>query len=274
MPDSSVSPNRMKRKKRVVAIVQARMGSARFPGKVMKEIAGKPMLELLVERVRRCRNINEVVIATGASPANLPIVNLSERIGCASFVGSEDDLLDRYYQAAKRYSADIIVRITGDCPLHDPHIIDTAVDFYLKSEEQFDYVSNVDPPSFPDGFDLWVFPFKILEKAWKEARLPSEREHVCPYIWKNPQIFKIGRVSSPVDYSALRWTVDTPLDFEFVRAVYEHLYEEGEVFTMEDILRFAKTHPEYDKRDAREERDEGYRRSVMNDRKDSNRLKS
>lgn len=250
----------------VVAIIQARFSSARLPGKVMKEIVGKPMLELLVERVQRCRSINTIVVATGDTPANHSLINLARRIGCFVFVGSEDDVLDRFYRAAREYKADVVVRISGDCPLIDPRVIDEVVGFYIENADKFDYVSNVNPPTFPDGFDLWVFPFKILEKAWREAKLPSEREHVCPYIWKHPRKFRIGHVASPSDYSRERWSVDEPLDFEFVKAVYEALYRGAtEPFSAEEILSFVREHPEIDRRDARSERDEGYRRSLAND---------
>ena len=175
---------------KVAALIQARFSSARLPGKVMREILGRPMLELLLERVRFARTIHSVVIATGDHPSNIPIVDLAKRFACPFFVGSEDDVLGRFYQAARTYKADVIVRISGDCPLHDPLVIDQVVSFYLDNAERFDYVSNVDPPTFPDGLDTWVFPFGTLEKVWREARLPSEREHVCPYIWKHPKRFQ------------------------------------------------------------------------------------
>lgn len=250
----------------IVAIIQARMSSTRLPGKVMKEIVGKPMLALLIERVRRSQALSEVVIATGDVPANRPIIDLGAHIGCPVFVGSEDDCLDRFYRAAKQYSADVVVRITGDCPLHDHGLIDEVVGFFLKNVDRYDYVSNVNPPTFPDGLDLSVFSFLALEKTWREATLPSEREHICPYIWKHPELFRIGHLSSPIDYSSMRWTVDDPLDFEFVRNVFEHLYRgPADPFSMEEILRFTREHPELDEREKRAARDEGYGHSVLRD---------
>lgn len=254
---------------KVTALIQARMSSTRLPGKVLKEVVGKPMLELLVERIRHAKTLSDIVIATGDNPANQPIVDVARRLGCPVFIGSEEDVLDRFYSAAKEYAADSIVRITGDCPLHDPRLIDELVRFYLTHHERFDYVSNVDPPTFPDGLDLWVFPFATLEKAWREARLPSEREHVCPYIWKHPELFRIGHLQSPVDYSALRWSVDDPLDFEFVTAVYTALYRGAqEPFSFAEILRFVTQHPEIDLREKRAERDEGYAHSLLRDTED------
>lgn len=167
----------------ITAIIQARMGSTRFPGKVLKEILGKSILWHLISRIEKAKLINEIVIATTKNEIDRPILKFAEENGIKSYAGSEEDVLDRYYQAAKKFSADPIVRITADCPLMDPEVIDSVVQFYL--DNKYDYVANtLEPITFPDGMDVEVFSFKNLEKIWKEAILPSQREHVTFYFWK------------------------------------------------------------------------------------------
>lgn len=250
---------------RIIAIIQARMSSTRLPGKVLKKIKDKTLLEILVERLRHSKKIDEIVIATGDNEKDLAIVELAKKINCHYFVGSEEDVLDRFYQAAKEFKADVIVRVTGDCPFHDPKLVDDIIGFYLENIDSFDYVSNVDPPTFPDGLDLWVFPFRTLEKAWKEAKLKSEREHVCPYIRNNPDLFRIGHFESKVDYSNMRWTVDDATDFEFVKGLYENLHQEGKIFHMKDILDILEKNPDLHKIQEGKIRDEGYLKSIKED---------
>lgn len=251
----------------ITAIIQARMGSTRLPGKVLKKIKGKTLLEILIERLRQAKKIDQIIIATSTDKKNSAIVKLAKKINCPYFVGSENDVLDRIYQAAKKFKAQTIIRVTADCPFHDPELIDEIVEFYLKNKNKYDYVSNVDPPSFPDGLDLWIIPFKTLACAWKEAKLTSEREHVCPYIWKNPSLFRIGHFESKKDYSHLRWTVDDIGDFNFIKAVYEKLYKKGKIFHMQDILNLLKKHPELHKAQESKIRDAGYLKSIQNDKK-------
>lgn len=248
-----------------IAIIQARMSSTRLPGKILKEIQDKPMLELLVERLRHCKKLDKIVIATSNNEKDAATAALAKKINCPYFVGSEDDVLDRFYQAAKKFQADVIVRITGDCPLHDPKLIDKVVNFYLENQDKYDYVSNVDPPTFPDGLDLWVFPFETLERAWKEAKVASEREHVCPYIWKNPDKFRIGHYESGTDYSYLRWTVDDQTDFDFVKNIYDRLYQNGKIFGMREILNLLEKDSELHKAQEDKIRDEGYLKSIFED---------
>lgn len=251
----------------IAIIIQARMSSIRLPGKVLKKIKGKTLLEILVERLRHCKKINKIIIATTTNKKDLAIVELAKKINCPYFVGDENDVLDRFYQVAKKFRVDIIVRITGDCPFHDPKLVDDIIGFYLKNKDKYDYVSNVDPPTFPDGLDLWVFPFRTLERAWKEAKLKSEREHVCPYIWKNPHLFRIGHYESNIDYSDLRWTVDDATDFEFIKKVFEGLYQERCIFGMEEILDFLEKNPELYRTQKGKIRDEGYLKSLKEDKK-------
>lgn len=248
----------------ITAIVQAHMGSTRLPGKVLIDIQGKPLLEHVIDRVRTARVIDSIVIATTFNEHDKAIIEFAKKLDIPYYVGSEDDVLDRFYQAAKKYKAETIVRITADCPLLDPNVVDEVVSFYL--EGNYDYVSNTNPPTFPDGLDTEVFSFESIERAWHEARLCSEREHVTPYIRKHPEVFRIGNVTCKNDLSALRWTVDEDKDMEFVRKVYKQLYTEGMVFYMEDILNLLREHTELLEIQKGIGRDEGYLKSLREDR--------
>jgi spore coat polysaccharide biosynthesis protein SpsF len=250
--------------KKIVAIIQARMGSTRLPGKVMMDIVKKPMLWRVINRVKHAKRLNDIVIATTALNEDKQILELASEMRVKGYAGSEDDVLDRYYQAAIIYNADIIVRITADCPLIDPNVIDRAIEFYLNHD--FDYVSTGIKPTYPDGLDTEVFSFITLERAWKEATLASEREHVTPYIRKNPQIFNIKNLENDKDLSYMRWTVDEERDLEFVREVYKRLYKEGDIFYMEDILNLLKTHSGLMDINKGIVRDEGYLKSIKEDR--------
>ena len=226
----------------IAAIIQARMGSTRLPGKVLAEIAGHPMLWHVVNRVREAKTLDKVIVATSDSPSDNILVASCEQDGIPCFRGREDDVLDRYYQAARWIGADAIVRITADCPLIDPVVLDKVVTAYLDGE--CNYASNTIERTYPDGLDTEVFSFEALEKAWREARLMSEREHVTPYIWKNLDLFRLRQVTQQTDLSDLRWTVDEPEDLEFVRKIYEYLYQPGHVFLMDDIVKLLQRHPE------------------------------
>lgn len=228
---------------RVVAIIQARMGSTRLPGKVMKDLLGKPVLVRDVNRIRRARCINEVVIATTTRPEDDPIASLCEEEGWHCFRGSEDDLLDRYYRTAQVFDADVIVRITSDCPMIDPGIVDKVIEEFLSLREKVDYVSNTLPPrTFPRGLDVEVMTFEALERAWREDSDPALREHVTPYIYRNSETFRLHRVANEVDLSHHRWTLDTPEDLAFIRAVYGHFGNDH--FTWTDALQYLGQHPE------------------------------
>jgi len=206
---------------RLVAIVQARMGSTRLPGKVLAAIEGKPMLERVVERARRVARFEEVVVATTVLPQDEPIVGLCRRIGVPVFRGSENDVLDRYCRASQTFAADAVVRITSDCPLIDPGESSRVVDAFL--EQAPDFAANDLVLSYPDGLATEVMTAAALETAWREAKQPYERQHVAPYIYQHPDRFRLVNVAAPADYSHLRWTVDTQQDLNFVRAIYAHL---------------------------------------------------
>lgn len=248
---------------KVAAIVQARMGSTRLPGKVMKEIVGKPMLWHVIDRLKKAELIDSVIVATTNKEIDKSILQLAEDSGVAGYAGSEEDVLDRYYQAAKEFSVDTIVRITADCPLIDPKAVDKVIQRYLMGD--CDDAANTLKRTYPDGLDVEVFSFVALERAWKEARWASEREHVTPYIRKNPDKFRLANVENKVNLSHLRWSVDRREDLEFVRQVYKHLYQEGQVFYMEDILELLEKYPDLKQVNQEIPINEGYAKSLRED---------
>lgn len=201
------------------AILQARMGSTRLPGKMLRPIhAGRGALELMLERVRQARSLAQVVVATTTLAEDDALEALCRRLGVACFRGDPADVLDRYYRCALAFDARAtLVRLTGDCPLHDPAVIDRVVAFFQGGD--YDYAANTHPPTFPDGLDTEVFRFTALEAAWRQATLASEREHVTYHLYTHPQTFRIGNLAQAEDLSALRWTLDEPRDLEFIRQV-------------------------------------------------------
>ncbi len=247
----------------IVAIVQARMQSSRLPGKVMMKILGKPMLALQLERIVRCQKIDKLVIATSNQQADDPIAELCEALSVACFRGSLHDVLDRYYQAAERYAAKHVVRLTGDCPLTEPAVIDNTIDIHLAEDR--DYTSNFHPACFPDGLDIEIFRFEVLKVAWERAKLPSHREHVTAYIYQHPDLFNLGNYIQSPDRSNLRWTVDEAEDFEFVTHIYEALYPEKHDFTCDDILRYCQANPDLFQLNAKYSRNEGMKKSLQED---------
>ena len=206
---------------KTIAIVQARMGSTRFPNKVMREIAGVPMIELLLSRLSKSKKINQIILATTIDARNQPMVEHVHKLGYEVFLGSENDVLDRYYHAAKPHLPGTVVRITGDCPLIDPNLVDQTIAAY--EEQGVDFLSNARIPTYPDGLDTAVFSFLALETAHREATSEFDREHVVPYIRVSGK-FKLGNLSHPVDYSAERWTVDEAVDFEVITNIFSHFY--------------------------------------------------
>ncbi|MBK8136737.1 MAG: glycosyltransferase family protein [Chloroflexi bacterium] len=226
----------------ILCIIQARMGSTRLPGKIALPLLNKPMLWWDVQRVRKSRMIDEVVIATTSDVRDDRTAALCAEHGWLCYRGSEDDVLDRYYQAARQFDAAHIVRITSDCPLIDAAIVDYVIAAYFSAAPAADYASNVQQRSFPRGLDIEVFSFSALETAWRDDH-SAWREHVTPYIYNTPAKFRLLNVTNPVDYSHHRWTVDTPEDFELVRRVYEH-YGHGD-FGWRDVLALLDGHPEW-----------------------------
>lgn len=227
---------------KIVAVVQARMGSTRLPGKVLKEVLSRPLLSYQIERMKKVQNIDELVIATTPN-GNESIIELCDKENITYFIGSEKDVLERYYLAAKKSQADIIVRMTSDCPLIDPVIVDQVIDMYLQND--FDYVSNTQLRTFPRGMDTEVFSFEALEKAYYEAELEYEHEHVTPHLYLNAGKFKIGQYTQKYDSNEIRLTVDTLEDFTLIKLILEKLYPEKPDFLLADILKVLKQQPSW-----------------------------
>jgi spore coat polysaccharide biosynthesis protein SpsF len=244
----------------VVAIIQARMSSSRLPGKVLADVCGKPMLWYVVTRAQQAARLDLVVVATSNEPSDDAIEKFCELNRIACFRGSKDDVLDRYYRAANRFRADVIVRLTADCPLLDAAVVDKVVQTFLTGG--YDYVSS--NATYPDGLDTEVFSRRALARAWQEARLPSEREHVTPYINKHSTRFRLGSVTYHEDLSSMRWTVDEPEDLELVRRIYDYLAGKAS-FGMNDVLGLFRDHPELKMINVGFKRNEGYAESVKED---------
>lgn len=225
---------------KVVAIVQARVGSTRLPNKVIKPIVGKPMIELLLARLSRSQEIDEIVVATSEDAGNLPLVALVGKLGYRCVQGSENDVLDRFVKAGRAAQADIAVRITGDCPLIDPQLVDDCVRKFLSSG--VDYLSNAATPSFPDGLDTEVFRFAALEQAAGETKRQYDREHVTPYLRESGK-FRLGTLQNDIDLSALRWTVDEPADFQVMTNIFTHFAPEIH-FSWRQVLQLQQRQPE------------------------------
>lgn len=226
-------------------IDQARMTSTRLPGKVMKEVLGKPLLEYQIERLQRVNEADELIIATTNNDSDQPIVELCKRLGIAYYCGSEEDVLSRYYEAATQLGADVIVRVTSDCPLIDPSIVDRVIKLYKDNRDNYDYVSNTLTRSYPRGMDTEVFSYKVLEEAFINAKEKPEREHVTPYICWQPERYRLGNVSHHEDQSRHRWTVDQIEDFLLIENIIKALYPDKPHFNMTDVLDILKENPEW-----------------------------
>lgn len=225
---------------KVVAIVQARMGSTRLPNKVMKEIGGVPMIELLLARLSRAKEIDQIVVATSVDEKNEPLASHVQKLGYLCIRGSENDVLQRYLDAAHVSNADVVVRVTGDCPLIDPEVVNEVV-AHFKNQD-IDYVSNTSPPTYPDGLDTEVFTLAALERAASESQDSFDHEHVTPYL-RRPGLFKTAGITHAEDLSGLRWTVDEPADFEVVSNVFAHFAPDIH-FYWKQVLQLQQNHPE------------------------------
>ncbi|OCX54727.1 acylneuraminate cytidylyltransferase [Mucilaginibacter sp. PPCGB 2223] len=232
---------------KIVIVVQARMSSTRLPGKVLKPILGKSLLSRMIERLQMIRHQATIIIATSDAEQDDIIETEANAIGVPCFRGSLSNCLDRHYQAGKKYNADVVIKIPSDCPLIDPRIIDQVLDFYLQHTGEYDFVNNLHPATWPDGNDVEIMTMACIEKAWKEASRPLELEHTTPYIWENPDKFRIANISWPagLDYSmSHRFTIDYPEDYEFINRVYEELYPAKHDFSCDDILKLLDEKPE------------------------------
>ena len=234
--------------RKIAAIIQARLASTRLPRKILRELfPGRTALACMLERVNKSKLIQSVVVATTTNPGDQELIAYLKKIKQPFFVGDENDVLDRYYQAAKAAGLqgdDVIVRLTSDCPAVAPAVIDEVVRYYLDGG--FDYAANgLEPYTYPDGMDTEVFSFAQLERAWKEATKPSHREHVTFYFWTNPQLFKLGYYKNKNENEgAYRLTLDYPEDYALLCRVYAALYPKNSGFTMRDIIDFLEQHPE------------------------------
>lgn len=245
---------------KIVAVLQARVSSSRLPGKVLRPILGRPMLTLQIERIRRARRLDHLVIATSEDAADDALRDACAAAGVDLFRGSLNDVLDRVYRAALPHDPTHLVRLTGDCPLADPEVIDEVIRAHIDGGN--DYTSNTQPPTYPDGLDVEVARFEAFAQAWKDARLKSEREHVMPFLYNHPERFRLGSVKAAVDRSSLRWTVDEPADFELVTGVYETLYPANPAFTTADILALLEREPALAVINSKLHRNEGYDESL------------
>jgi spore coat polysaccharide biosynthesis protein SpsF len=228
---------------RTVAIIQARTGSTRLPGKILEDLAGEPMLARVVNRVGRARTLDAVAVATTVASTDDRVVRLCEARGWSVFRGSEEDVLDRYYHAALELKADVVVRITSDCPLIDPDIIDRIVGEFLALRPDVDYVSNGLERTFPRGLGVEAMSFDALERAWREDSNPAWREHVTQYIVRNPNAFRCANVANDEDRSYMRWTVDTIEDLTLVRRIYDSFRDD--TFGWRDVLHLVESHPDW-----------------------------
>ena len=253
--------------KMICVLIQARMTSTRLPGKVLCPINGRPMLLYMLERVNAAKHVNQVTVVTSIDPSDDPIADICKENRIICFRGSLDDVLDRYYQAALYFKADIIVRLTGDCPLIDPRMIDAVIDVYIKGE--YDYIANTVPPKWtvPEGMDVEVFSFHKLKQVWLQAKKPSEREHVTFYFWQNPALFSIFKYNIEEDLSQYRLTVDYPEDMEVIKAIISALYPQDHLFTMEDIVIFLKKRPEIHRLNMNIKANQGWASVCKKDRK-------
>lgn len=232
---------------KILIVVQARMSSSRLPGKVMLPLLGESLLYRMMERLKMIRRPAQFVVAIPDNEAGGVIHQECDRMGVLCYCGDLNNLLDRHYQAARLYNADIVLKIPSDCPLIDPRIIDQVLDFYFGNPGKYDYVSNLHPATFPDGNDVEIMTMQCLEKTWTEAKRQLEWEHTTPYIWENQDKFRIGNVvwDTGNDYSMThRFTIDYLADYEFIKAVFEALYPKKPDFSCDDILALLQKRPD------------------------------
>ena len=227
-----------------IVTIEARMRSTRLPGKVLKPILGKPMLGLLIERLQHARTVDGIVVATTVNPDDEPIVQLTKEMGVDVFRGSEEDVLSRVLGAARQFEADIIVETTGDCPLNDPAIIDKVVSDYRIGGA--DFVSNTLEYSTPRGTDVRVFSTESLAEIDQMTQDPADREHVSLHYWEHPENYRLRNVLTefPPEVADLRLTVDTPEDFKLISLIFENLYPEKKIFSLNDVIELIKRKPE------------------------------
>jgi spore coat polysaccharide biosynthesis protein SpsF (cytidylyltransferase family) len=247
-----------------LAMIQARCGSTRLPNKVLMDLCGKPALQRMIERVQRSQSVDEVMVVTSIEKNNLPILRLCSELNVRVGVGSENDVLDRFYQSAKLLQPDYVIRLTADCPCFDAGLLDSAI---REMKDEADYCAMMSE-SFADGLDIEIIKFSALQKAWKEANHTFEREHVTQYIVRHPEYFVLQDFTSPIGYFGnQRWTVDEPEDFELLTKIYEHFTNEcgTKDFGYQDVLGYLKAHPEIEQINRKFQRNEGLQKSILED---------
>lgn len=248
---------------RYSAMIQARYGSSRLPGKILMNMGGKPVLQRVIERVQRSQYIDEAIVVTSVDKQNLPVLRLCADLGVQVFAGAEDDVLDRYYQMAKLIKPDYVVRVTADCPCYDWSILDQAIE---SMTPETDYLADFGE-TLPDGLDIEIIKFSALKIAWQKANLASEREHVTQYIRKHPEEFRHRNFTCPFgSLGYFRWTLDEQEDFVLIEKIYNHFLSMGrEDFLTQDILEFISANPGLSKINAKYARNEGLAKSLLED---------
>jgi spore coat polysaccharide biosynthesis protein SpsF len=247
---------------RVVAVTQARSGSTRLPGKILKQVEGKPLLQIHLERLKGSKLIDKILVATTTEPNDINVCNLVQTLGFDFYRGSENDVLDRFYRAVRNAPPDYVVRVTSDCPLLDPAVVDDVIALALK--EKTDYCANILKETFPDGQDIEIFTFAALERSWREAKLQSDREHVTPFIrinsnYNGGKLFKAINLEAPSNYGHVRMTVDEAKDFEMISSL---IHELGTGRSWKEYADYIIAHPEIAEKNAHIIRNEGYLRSL------------
>lgn len=249
--------------KNIICIIQARLKSTRLPGKVLLPLANKPVIEHVFNQLSFSKILKKIVLATSTEKSDDPLEKWAKKNKKEFFRGSLNNVLERYYLAAKKFESEIIVRITADCPLIDPTIVDLTINKFIDG--QYDYFSNTLNPTFPDGLDTEVFSFSTLEKAFINSKLKSELEHVTPYIKNNPQFFKIGNLSSEINYEKYRWTIDNNEDYELLKIIFDNLSREGNFVYWKDVIKFLQFNTSLSHINKHLKRNEGYEKSLKED---------
>jgi spore coat polysaccharide biosynthesis protein SpsF len=251
---------------KLTAVIQARMGSTRLPGKILMKINGNTLLQCQLEQLEHSSSLNDIIIATTTNPEDDMIVDFANTNAIKTFRGNSLDVLDRYYQCARHFSLEHIMRITSDCPLIDPTIVDKTAEFYKVGK--FDYVNNFHGDAYPPGTDVEVFSTKTLKKTWEKAKKPSEREHVTPYIYNNPTLFSIGYLKNTVNVSGLHYAVDREEDLQLVKLLYKKIQRRP--ILLDDIIKAIKEDPTMLEINKNTSAKEGYLKSLENDKTSSN----
>ena len=251
--------------KKIVAIVQARLSSKRLSNKVLMDLSGRTVVGQVFNQLSFSKLINDVVLATSLDKSDDPLENWANENNQKFYRGDLNNVLKRFYDTAKKFNADIIVRITADCPLIDPEVVDSVVKGYLEGD--YDYFTNTNPPTFPDGLDTEVFSFSTLKKTYEEAKLQSEIEHVTPYIKNHNRKFRIGNYVSEINYEHYRWTLDNDEDYKFISEVYKRLHKKGPFIKWNDVINLLETDEKLVNINSHISRNLGFAKSLNEDKK-------